>query len=142
MAFYAEKACKGGHRLVCIECIRKQQKKRYSKNAQKMRAKQREYNLAHPEISRKINLKKKYGITQEHYNLMFEQQGGVCLVCGKPETATYKESVKCLAVDHNHQINKIRGLLCQRCNTALGLLNENPVVIKSLLEYIINANNG
>ncbi len=138
--FYVEKMCKGGRRPVCAKCIRKQQKERYAKNPEKGRTKQREYNRLHPENNRKCNLKKKYGITKEYYNLIFQQQGGVCLVCGKSETVMFRGKIKYLAVDHNHQTGKIRGLLCQKCNQALGLLGENPVIIKSLLGYLKECN--
>ena len=81
--------------------------------------------------------RRKYGISYEQYEVMFRDQGGVCRVCGKPDTHTTKSGIqRRLAVDHNHNTGEVRGLLCQRCNQALGLLRENPVAIKSLLEYI------
>lgn len=87
-------------------------------------------------VQKRNNLKFYYGITLEQYNTLFDSQSGVCAVCGFPETVLYKGTLTSLAVDHNHQTGKIRGLLCQSCNVALGHLKENPVIIKSLLEYI------
>ncbi len=86
---------------------------------------------------RECRLKRQYKITLEQYNNMFIFQGGVCAICGRPETVKLKNIVKRLSVDHNHITGKVRGLLCRNCNQALGLLNENPVVIKNLLGYII-----
>ena len=96
----------------------------------------KDYDVKHPDSRKQSNLKIKYGITLEKYNRLFEDQGGVCAVCGFPETVFYKGTLRSLAVDHNHQTHKVRGLLCRGCNIALGHLKENPVVIKSLLEYI------
>ena len=69
---------------------------------------------------RKKFLRKKYGITLEEYDQMFEQQGGVCAICGEPQLG------KRLSVDHSHTTGKVRGLLCYICNTRLGILeNKN-----------------
>ena len=135
--FHIVKECLGGRRPVCKFCIRKQQKKSYKANAKIRRVKQRKWHIDNPRASRGSKLKSTYGITIEEYDTMFEIQGGACLICGCPETASRNGKTKNLAVDHNHITGKIRGLLCQKCNQALGLLSENPVVIKSLLEYII-----
>ena len=86
---------------------------------------------------RNCYLKRNYNITLEQYNTMFIFQGGVCAICGCPEITKVKNVIKRLSVDHNHITGKVRGLLCMKCNQALGLLNENPVIIKSLLRYII-----
>lgn len=86
---------------------------------------------------RGCRLKRQYKITLKQYDAMFISQGGACSICGCPETIKLKNIVKRLSVDHNHITGKVRGLLCHKCNQALGLLGENPVVIKSLLEYII-----
>ena len=135
--FHIVKECRGGRRPVCKFCIREQQKKRYDSNTKFACARQRKWNALNKQTIRQMNLKKQYGITLEQYNTMFIFQGGVCLVCGRPETASRNGKVKNLSVDHNHVTDKIRGLLCQKCNSALGLLEDNPVIIKSLLEYII-----
>ena len=46
------------------------------------------------------------------------------------------ELKKALHLDHNHNTGKVRELLCSDCNTAIGLLKENPVIIQSVVEYI------
>ena len=74
---------------------------------------------------------KLYGLTPERYKGMYEEQGGVCALqfCGRP--------IEC--VDHCHVLNFVRGLLCKRCNVALGLLNDNPMLMVRAAEYITNA---
>lgn len=74
--------------------------------------------------------KKVYGLEEEQYQAMFTRQGGNCLLCNKPP------GKKPLAVDHNHETGKVRSLLCSNCNLALGLLRENPVLIRRAADYI------
>lgn len=62
-------------------------------------------------------LRNRFGITLEQYDEMFENQNGVCAICGEINIDGRR-----LAVDHNHETGKIRGLLCTGCNTRLGIL--------------------
>lgn len=61
---------------------------------------------------------------------MLEEQGGVCYIC-KQEPGERR-----LAVDHNHETGNNRKLLCSKCNTALGLVNEDVNIMKRLIDYI------
>ncbi len=71
-----------------------------------------------------------YGITLEDYDRMLEAQQGCCAICSsKPE-------MKRLAVDHNHSTGKVRGLLCDLCNRALGLLKDDYQIVKSVENYL------
>lgn len=79
-----------------------------------------------------------YGVGPQLYAEMVAVGGGKCHACGLPETATRRGTVKTLAVDHEHDTGTIRGLLCSRCNTALGLLGDNPGRIAALLVYLLN----
>jgi hypothetical protein len=72
----------------------------------------------------------KYGITQQEWQAMALAQGYCCAIC-----LTHLQKKK-LAVDHCHQTGKVRGLLCHHCNTALGHLRDNPLIIESALRYI------
>ena len=89
-------------------------------------------------VLRRHHLKKTFDLTLEQYQAMWDAQLGVCAICGKPETRqTYPtRATSSLSVDHNHETGMIRGLLCHSCNTALGLLYEDPVVIESMLDYV------
>ena len=64
---------------------------------------------------RKADLKKNYGITIEEYETLLDNQNGVCYICQNE-----CPSGRRLAVDHCHETDKIRGLLCCKCNTGLG----------------------
>lgn len=76
------------------------------------------------------------GITVERYNELLTAQDGRCAVCRKSETALRNGVVKSLAIDHDHITGRIRGLLCARCNTALGLLADNPDLLIELSIYL------
>ena len=74
-----------------------------------------------------------YGLTPEQYKMILKRQKNKCTVC---PTKLSKLSSKEIHIDHNHKTGKVRGILCQKCNLALGLLLESVNIIKSLLNYI------
>lgn len=72
-------------------------------------------------------LRKTFGITLAEYDAMLEAQGGVCPICCQPDNPMKGSGkVSRLAVDHDHTTGAVRGLLCATCNTAIGLLNDDP----------------
>lgn len=78
----------------------------------------------------------KYGLSVEGYNELLESQNGVCAICQQPETFSIRGTVCELAVDHDHQTGKVRGLLCQHCNTAIGKFKEDPTLIRAAIDYL------
>lgn len=87
-----------------------------------------------------VVLKHKFGISIEEFEAKLLEQDYKCAICGEPETARYRRGVidkpKYLAVDHNHKTGKNRGLLCTRCNQALGHVLENEEIALKLVDYI------
>lgn len=73
----------------------------------------------------------KYGLTLEIYDHLIEEQGFLCIICRK--TQNFGQH---LCVDHCHNTGKIRGLLCNACNRALGLLKDDPIRLNKLLPYL------
>jgi hypothetical protein len=70
-----------------------------------------------------------YGMTEVQYADLVAEQGGVCKICKtKPE--------RVLAVDHDSKTKEIRGLLCRRCNSAIGLFDHDPEKLEAAAEYI------
>jgi hypothetical protein len=63
---------------------------------------------------------------------MFLEQEGCCMIC-KIHQSQCKQN---LHVDHDHETGQVRGLLCQKCNHALGLFKDNPQIIQAALEYV------
>ena len=79
---------------------------------------------------RKSMLKISYGLTLEQFDEMSARQGGKCLICNNPPN----DGV--LRVDHCHTSNKIRGLLCNRCNLAIGAFADSTDVLDNAIKYL------
>ena len=77
------------------------------------------------------HLHKRFGITVEDYDALLAKQKGVCAICGAMPTTKLR-----LPVDHNHQTGMIRGLLCHKCNRAIGLFKDSPQNILSAFQYL------
>jgi hypothetical protein len=87
---------------------------------------------------------RKYGITAEDYDCMLAEQGNVCAICGTDETAFahHTGEKKRLSVDHNHATGRVRGLLCFRCNSTIGRLNEEPALLDKMQAYLSRHESG
>ena len=80
-------------------------------------------------------------ITIRQYKEMFKEQNGICAICGKEETRrTAKGNICKLMVDHCHLTEKVRGLLCHRCNVSLGLMMDNIDNLKQAIQYLKGGN--
>ena len=80
---------------------------------------------------REIHLRNKFGLTVDEYSRILQAQGGVCALCEGAPTPRIS-----LHVDHDHGTGEIRGLLCVRCNNALGLFREDPDLLKRAARYV------
>lgn len=78
----------------------------------------------------------KFGIPSERYTEMAATQNNKCAICNKFETSKRSGVTKRLAIDHCHKTGKVRSLLCQSCNTAIGLLNEDTAVLELAIQYL------
>jgi hypothetical protein len=79
-----------------------------------------------------------YGITEQEYGILLLKQKGVCAICGNAETKTLHGVKNPLSVDHCHNTNQVRGLLCGKCNTAIGLLNDDIAMLSKAIAYLAN----
>lgn len=61
-----------------------------------------------------------------------EAQGNKCAICGKLQD----DNSRRLALDHDHTTDEIRGLLCSNCNSALGMAEDNPSVLRAAADYL------
>jgi hypothetical protein len=84
----------------------------------------------------KSRARRRYGLSQEQFDKMFQEQNGVCAICFRPERSTKNGKLKALSIDHNHSTGKVRKLLCDGCNHALGYAEENTIILASMIEYI------
>lgn len=70
---------------------------------------------------------KKYGISREEYEGLRKESGDVCMICGAKDS---------LVIDHCHHTNMVRGILCGRCNSGIGLLGDSLARIQSAARYL------
>lgn len=105
------------------------------KNIEKVRAWRRAAHQRHRarynEMNRAYKLRTVYGLTDAEYEAMLVAQNGGCAICGG-----VNPSGKKLAVDHCHGGGKVRGLLCSRCNTCLGLARDRVEVLEAAIAYL------
>lgn len=88
-----------------------------------------------PKAERKAQIKYKYGLSVERFQDLWQQQDGKCAICNKALSLTEKRGH---AIDHNHETGEVRGLLCNSCNTGIGLLQDSETVLSSAIMYLRN----
>lgn len=111
--------------LYCRECIKESNKRTKKKNGHKRKF----FQIANKKIKVPIS----------YYDELLKKQNNTCAICKKPETVILIQTntkPKRLAIDHCHKTNKIRGLLCQKCNTAIGAFNDSIEMLQSAIKYL------
>lgn len=121
----------------CKSCCKITVKKSYAKNKEKYKDSQIKYVEKNKRkistYKRDWHFKNKYNLSLEELDAMKIAQNFCCKICGKHELETPRQS---LCVDHCHVTKKVRGLLCESCNQALGLFYDNPENLQKALEYL------
>ena len=125
--FYRKSKSRDGLSPVCKNCHNKYDKKYYQQHIKDKKKYDRQYHQENREERRNCSLKRDYGINVVQYNLMFDAQSGCCAICKVHQSQLKKR----LHVDHNHKTGKVRGLLCPRCNTKLGVVEDKDFLVKS-----------
>jgi len=82
-------------------------------------------------VGRRNHLKRKYGLTPSEADLLLIEQGGTCAICKKAHW-----NGKAPFIDHDHKTEKVRGVLCNSCNMALGFLRDNIEIAQGVVEYL------
>lgn len=81
--------------------------------------------------NKRNRIRRVFGLTPQQLNQMKVDQQGLCAICFQPEPLK-----RSLAIDHDHVTGKVRGLLCTRCNTALGMIQEDVEILINMTAYI------
>lgn len=92
----------------------------------------RAYRRRHPEVGRRHDRKRKYGITDDQFDSRFKAQGAACGICRTEDPGPLGWTV-----DHDHSTGKFRGILCNACNKAIGLLRDDPALVRAAESYLI-----
>jgi len=127
--FIKDKASKHGRANCCIDCRREEYNKYDSDNREDRNEKA--LSLYHTS-GWKYNMKKKYGITEEDYDKMYNEQKGSCRICGVHSSHLTER----LSVDHCHTTKKVRGLLCRHCNLMLGNASDRIEILENGIKYL------
>jgi hypothetical protein len=106
------------------------------RNKDRVNQTQREWAKKNPErfeeLKRKSTLRR-YGITAEQYDALLVAQNKCCAICKAPAP---KGDKKYFSIDHDHSSGKVRGLLCDPCNQAIGLLEDSVVSLSNAIDYL------
>lgn len=86
---------------------------------------------------RRNNLLRQYGLTHDAFETMLAGQNSECQICTEPFQLDDMRGPKGAVVDHDHRSGNVRGLLCQCCNRALGMLKDNPFTAQSAALYLL-----
>lgn len=125
--FYNYKSTKDGKSYRCKSCDNKARLKWATNNPEKSHLSQRERNLRH-----------RFGVDLQWYEEQLKKQNYCCAICGTKENKVVRGARIDLsfAVDHCHKTGKIRGLLCNQCNRALGMFNDSVELIHKAINYL------
>ena len=146
--FHRQEGMKDGHRHDCKTCHGAAHKEWYAKNRNEeiqrvkrwqqankdrvnasQRRRRREGGEEHRLREREGHLRRKYGLRIRDFETLLIAQLGMCAICGRYERQK-------LHVDHDHGTNRVRGLLCGKCNKAIGLLDDDPRRVRSAESYL------
>jgi len=125
-------------RIKCIQCNKEHDEK--TSFCRRCLETRKRYCKSNPDLILSIKLKHKYGITLEQYNAMLSKQSGVCMICGKINNRINYKTGKPerLVVDHEHDTGMVRGLLCHRCNLAVGIFENMKDALADYLSKFKN----
>ena len=149
--FYTERSARDGRRNDCKACNLAAKAARHAANPEPGRERAKRWNRENPEryaqrmaeyresgkkkvADRKSHLKRTFGLTVEQYEVMLAAQGGVCAICERPP----RDDIS-LHVDHDHRTGVVRGLLCFRCNNAIGDLDEHVDTVQAAHDYLVRS---
>lgn len=106
------------------------QTRKYCSFACKQAAHARRWRERHPDYMRQYN----YGLSPEEYAALLESQNGACAICGRAEWGKHVEAP---CVDHDHETNAVRGILCGHCNRGLGYFRDDPNLLIAASRYLL-----
>jgi len=133
--FHKNRTRVDGFEYICKKCDAQRKAHHYKKNRTRRLQQTKDWQAANPGHKRDAALWRRYKITHDDYLEMLEDQNGGCAICGA-KAEDQKHGV--LYVDHNHDTDEVRGLLCNLCNVGIGNLQDSPKVLTSALQYLLD----
>jgi len=117
---------------LCKDCAETQQKEYRKSEEYQQREKQYRQKDSYKNRRKNKDYQNKYGITLKDYDSMLHSQNGCCKICGIHHTKVHFG----LVVDHNHKNGEVRGLLCGKCNTGIGNLQDSIEILQKAITYL------
>ncbi len=115
----------------------------YCKVHSSQRFKQRRQKPDYAMKQREFFMRWKYGITPGEFDELMARQDGKCAICKANHTEVKRPGMTKrglkphgLVVDHSHETDVVRGLLCDRCNRALGLFHDDLIILQAAVGYL------
>lgn len=126
------------YKEVYMRANKKTHKNMTAEELEEKKRKERErWNDLSEEKRREKWLKSKYNLTYHEYRDMYKRQDGKCQTCFTIISINAKQGgYDTACVDHCHSTGKIRGLLCNHCNRAIGLLKESVETMNNIINYL------
>lgn len=137
--YYSNTPCLRGHMTKkytknnhCVECSALTHKIWSKNNRKKQYAIRKRWADNNPDGVKNASLKHFFNITIDEYKSLLAQQDHRCAICHQHINNLKRD----LAVDHNHENSKIRGLLCDNCNWGLGQFKDDIGILKEAIKYL------
>ena len=124
----------GGRRRKCRDCRNFEGRIRAEKKRGSLKYQGKLKDFREQSVYRRVG--SVYGLSKRELAEMRASQRDLCAICGKPESRTRDGVPLRLCIDHNSQTGQVRGLLCSRCNVAIGMLDHDIDVILAAAQYL------
>ena len=123
------------HRLVCRKCLTKKHKIYPSAQLSVRAPYLRDWRIKNPRKQREYDLRASYNATPEQVTAILDWNGGPCSACGKQLTK-FGTGLDEACIDHDHQTEILRGIICGACNRALGYVKDSIEHLRQLEAYL------
>jgi hypothetical protein len=121
-----------GMRPYCNPCMQETRAAQYQKHKDKRAAYGQAYYQLPETKARHLRMRlSRYGLTLEEYQLLLEKQEGRCAICRTDQFGRRE-----ICIDHCHETGRVRGLLCHRCNAAIGHFQERLDLVQAAVVYL------
>lgn len=98
----------------------------------------REYAATHREEKRENRTRSTYGVGRQEYAALLAAQDGHCAMCEATIGTQRNGKTEPLFIDHDKETGRVRGLLCNRCNSAIGYIDHRVEVAEAAVRYLLN----
>lgn len=129
-AFYRDRSTRSGLAAYCTPCKTAYLRRHIENDPERFKAKARVR-------ARRHRRRKEYGLTDTEFAALVAEHESTCCICGVAVSDDSPEHNTRLVVDHDHATGKVRGILCDPCNTGLGRFRDDPALLVAAANYLL-----